>query len=433
MSEKSDDDSNDKNNMNMIIFNGHNRDISQSSSKSQDPEIIAENKSKSLKKIKTPLIIMGNNQNGKNDIKIPNNINSPKLLGYKNLYSLQSSNKKNSQINFQDNINTFESKKLYMNKNILKIETSHLNIYEREKKNIIRKNNSIQKKKELKIQQQISNLKDPKLNEVSKNILSQTGEYIPIQERAGFIHSLHKLHIIMNDNRNKLKKMEKENEDFLEIEKYKNKNKKIFNENDWNNFIQNQEYWYKKKFLKKKAIEIMREKIEIKTKHKPKINYNSKRIVNNIRKNKEIDEDNIYDKLYNDFNYMQERKKLKICNSMPSFKPLLNKGIKKSMFKNNSNNNIYTNKNIEKQIESIIQQKLNKIKTKNNPKLLNQTFVKHLSSINFNNKRWKSPNNKNKRYEYNNKNNRSDKNKIKLLKDSYVYRKTMNKKLAKKN
>ena len=295
----------------------------------------------------------------------------------------------------------------------------------------MRKNNSIKKKKELKLQQQISNLKDPILNEVSKNILSQNGDYIPIQERAGIIHNLHQLHVILNENRNKVKKVEMENEECLKIEKYRNKRgtKKIFNQNDWNNFIQNQEHWYKQKFLKKKAIELMRENIEKKIKHKPKINYNSKKIINNIRKNKENDEDNIYDKLYNDYNYMQERKKLKISNSMPSFKPLLNKGIKKNMFKNNNNinNNIYTNKNIEKQIEAIIQQKLNKIKNKNksnnninnSSKLSNQTFVKHLSNINFNNKQLKSPNNKNK---------------IKnISKDSYVYRKNMCKKLAKKN
>ena len=61
---------------------------------------------------------------------------------------ISSSNKKSLEKNFKENLNTFETKKLYMNKNILKIEPMHLNIYEREKKNISSKNNSIKKKKE---------------------------------------------------------------------------------------------------------------------------------------------------------------------------------------------------------------------------------------------------------------------------------------------
>ena len=80
-----------------------------------------------------------------------------------------------------------------MNKNILKIESVHLDIYEREKRNIIRKNNNIQKKKELIVQQQISKLQDPKLNENSKNIISKNMDYIPIQERAAHIYNMHQI------------------------------------------------------------------------------------------------------------------------------------------------------------------------------------------------------------------------------------------------
>ena len=423
--ENKDNNNNDNNNSEVIlIYDDNNKDFSELSSNSKNAFIMEENKNKSSKKNQTPLIIVANEQ------KEEENINNEKTNDIQPAQRIikkinSSSNKKSSEKNFKENLNTFETKKLYMNKNILKIEPMHLNIYEREKKNISRKNNSIKKKKELKIQQQISNLKNPILNEISKNILSQHGDYVPIQERAGLIHNLHQLHIILNEKKNEAKKIEKENEEVLEIKNYK-KNKKSFNERDWNNFIENQDYWNKQKYLKKKAIELMREKIEVKVNHKPKINRNSKKIVNNIRKNKENEED-IYDKLYNDFNFLQEKKKLKICNSMPSFKPIINKGIKKNMFKNsisNNNNNFYNNKNIEKQIESIIQKKIKNIKKNNNKlnndKLENQTFVNKLSNININldSKQKKDINNKNNN---------------KIIKDSYVYKKMMNKKLAKKN
>ena len=329
-----------------------------------------------------------------------------------------------------------------MNKNILKIESVHLDIYEREKRNIIRKNNNIQKKKELIVQQQISKLQDPKLNENSKNIISKNMDYIPIQERAAHIYNMHQIHSLINKNKENIKKIEEEKEEILMLRKYENK--KPFDKQDWNNFIENQVFWNKKKFLKKKAIELMRDNIEIKVRHKPKIDNNSKRIISNMRK-KGDNYDDIFNKLYNDFTHMQERKKMKICNSMPSFKPLLNKGIKKSVFQNNkiieNSKNNYNN-SIEKQIESIIQKKLKDLK-KNHNNNSNKTFADKLNYINFNfnfdknkienvnknNKRYGNINNKS--YNKNNTNKsmniKNKKRNLNLTKDSYIYKKFMNK------
>ena len=166
--------------------------------------------------------------------------------------------------------------------------------------------------------------------------------------------------------------------------------------------------------MKKKAIEIMRENIEIKFRHKPKINSKSKKIISDLKKKNNIGIDNIYYKLYNDFKFVNERKQMKICNSMPSFKPLLNKRIKKNVFKNNikniNNSNSLYNKS-EKQIENLIKKKLNSlaksrscndIKIPNDNKFINvlKNSYDNLKSNNFN----LNTNiniNKNKRYEYN--------------------------------
>ena len=133
MSEKR-DDNNDEGNMDLLEYNENNRDFSELNSKSEKRDITEENKNNNSNQNETPLIIIEKNQNKKNDIKTPYKMNSPNLTGGKNLLNLHSSGNQKSNKNFRDNLNYFESKKLYMNKNILKIEIGHLNIYEREKK-----------------------------------------------------------------------------------------------------------------------------------------------------------------------------------------------------------------------------------------------------------------------------------------------------------
>ena len=372
------------------------------------PSLITRNKEKKIKKKtirlkeekKPDFIIEENFEEKKDKSKSIKNFSINKELIIKE--SIQ---------HFNDLLNTIEHKKPLQKKiNGIKIESGNLSIYKREQRHLIRRNNLIKKKKELQIKEQISNMKNPIINEVSKNIILSQGNYIPIYDRASQITNMYKLKSILNENKKKIKKMEEENKEYLKIQKYKN-NKK-FNQQNWNNFLINQENWYRQKNMKKKAIELMRESVELKLRHKPKIDINSQRIMNDIKKRKDI-EDNIYIKLYNDYNYVNEKKEMKICNSMPSFKPLLNKGIKKNIFKENKKKNIYNNKSIEKQIESIIQKKLSslsKARSANDFKILSENnFINELKNSydNFNgdnfNNNIKNNSNINKRYEYNKK------------------------------
>ena len=339
--------------------------------------------------------------------------------------------------NYENFIDGIETKKNYLNKNITKVKNSHNNLYEREKQYLIRKNNSLKKKQELKIQKQLSNLKDPSLNQVSRNILTQNNDYIPIQQRSSQFYNLRKFHNILNENKIQIQKKEKENKEAAELKKYKSQKK--FNERDWNNFIENQKYWQKLKSLKKKAVELMRENIEINIKHKPKIDRNSERIINNMRKTVNY-QDDIYNKLYNDFDNLKERNKYKIYCSMPSFKPIINRGIKKNLFKNNkfNENSKNNNRSMEKQIESIIQKHLKNLKNKNNnankDKIEKQIFENNISGINFNslinNKTIKNANKGN--YNNRNKNLKKSNKTQNLSMDSYLYKKIMDKKSSNK-
>ena len=459
MSEKkdeNDEDNDEENNSNYLFENLDLSDFSSESDENYLEENKKNNKKKSVvtkievgKKFSTPLkklsynryLLNKNNNDLKNNdvinkkasIKLETSEKSNKLAEEKRITKIirLSNNEilETPEDNNENNIEENELRKSYMKKNITKVKNSHSDLYEREKKYLIRKNNSLQKKKELELQKQLSNLKDPSLNQVSINILSQNTDYIPIQERSSQFYNVKKFHNTINEKKNQIQKIEKENKEYSELKK--NKSQKKFNEKEWNNFIENQKSWQKQKSLKNKAVELMRESIEINLRHKPKIDINSKRIINNMRKTINYQED-IYDKLYNDFNNMQERNKFKMYCSMPSFKPVLNRGIKKNLFKNNkfNENNKNNNRSMEKQIETIIQKHLKNIKTKNDikrPKIKNKTLVHNLSGINFNpkinNKNIKNvihrnDNNKNKNFQ--------NMNKTQNFRNSYLFKRIMN-------
>ena len=459
MSEKkdeNDEDNDEENNSNYLFENLDLSDFSSESDENYLEENKKNNKKKSVvtkievgKKFSTPLkklsynryLLNKNNNDLKNNdvinkkasIKLETSEKSNKLAEEKRITKIirLSNNEilETPEDNNENNIEENELRKSYMKKNITKVKNSHSDLYEREKKYLIRKNNSLQKKKELELQKQLSNLKDPSINQVSINILSQNTDYIPIQERSSQFYNIKKFHNTINEKKNQIQKFEKENKEYSELKK--NKSQKKFNEKDWNNFIENQKSWQKQKSLKNKAVELMRESIEINLRHKPKIDLNSKRIINNMRKTINYQED-IYDKLYNDFNNMQERNKFKMYCSMPSFKPVLNRGIKKNLFKNNkfNENNKNNNRSMEKQIETIIQKHLKNIKTKNDikrSKIKNKTLVHNLSGINFNSK-IKNKNIKNVIHRNDNNKNKNfqNMNKTQNFRNSYLFKRIMN-------
>ena len=459
MSEKkdeNDEDNDEENNSNYLFENLDLSDFSSESDENYLEENKKNNKKKSVvtkievgKKFSTPLkklsynryLLNKNNNDLKNNdvinkkasIKLETSEKSNKLAEEKRITKIirLSNNEilETPEDNNENNIEENELRKSYMKKNITKVKNSHSDLYEREKKYLIRKNNSLQKKKELELQKQLSNLKDPSINQVSINILSQNTDYIPIQERSSQFYNIKKFHNTINEKKNQIQKFEIENKEYSELKK--NKSQKKFNEKDWNNFIENQKSWQKQKSLKNKAVELMRESIEINLRHKPKIDLNSKRIINNMRKTINYQED-IYDKLYNDFNNMQERNKFKMYCSMPSFKPVLNRGIKKNLFKNNkfNENNKNNNRSVEKQIETIIQKHLKNIKTKNDikrSKIKNKTLVHNLSGINFNSK-IKNKNIKNVIHRNDNNKNKNfqNMNKTQNFRNSYLFKRIMN-------
>ena len=459
MSEKkdeNDEDNDEENNSNYLFENLDLSDFSSESDENYLEENKKNNKKKSVvtkievgKKFSTPLkklsynryLLNKNNNDLKNNdvinkkasIKLETSEKSNKLAEEKRITKIirLSNNEilETPEDNNENNIEENELRKSYMKKNITKVKNSHSDLYEREKKYLIRKNNSLQKKKELELQKQLSNLKDPSINQVSINILSQNTDYIPIQERSSQFYNVKKFHNTINEKKNQIQKFEKENKEYSELKK--NKSQKKFNEKEWNNFIENQKSWQKQKSLKNKAVELMRESIEINLRHKPKIDINSKRIINNMRKTINYQED-IYDKLYNDFNNMQERNKFKMYCSMPSFKPVLNRGIKKNLFKNNkfNENNKNNNRSMEKQIETIIQKHLKNIKTKNDikrPKIKNKTLVHNSSGINFNSK-IKNKNIKNVIHRNDNNKNKNfqNMNKTQNFRNSYLFKRIMN-------
>ena len=246
------------------------------------------------------------------------------------------------------------------------------NIYEREKNNIKRKNNYIKKKQEQQMKDIDEKLKGPTINKKSQDIIEKNSEYIPIEIRAVALHSKNLFESVINENKRRNEKLKEENKEYEIIKQYKNK--KSFNKNEWEDFIKNQESWNKEKKYKAKAAELFRNNIEQKVHYIPEIDKKSQLIIDDKRK-KTIYVDDIYTRLYNDFSDLQERKKLRMCNSMPSFKPLLNKNFKKNIFNMKKTYNNSTNKT-NKQIELYIKQKFKskKIISHNPTKFTSKSF-----------------------------------------------------------
>ena len=270
---------------------------------------------------------------------------------------------KNQLIN--DNLKIKNKKKLE-NKGYIKVLNGNSNIYERSKKSILRKINYIKKKKEQQIQEINRNIKNQFMSKASQDIMENKSEYIPIQDRAIELHNRHLFQNLLHENYVKLKKKQEENKEFEIVYQYANK--KTFDENNWEDFLNSQECWQKEKQFRAKAAELLRNTIE-KDNRIPKINKKSELMINNIRK-KILYIDDIHTKLYKDYDILQERKKLRMCNTMPSFKPFINKSVKLGKPKNLKMSNSSSLK-FSKIFDKILKQKLNKNAKKNNKKIIN--------------------------------------------------------------
>ena len=214
-------------------------------------------------------------------------------------------------------------------------------LYEREMKNLNKKRMKLDKERNLIIQKKLGELQDgPIINEESHNLLANRGEYIPIHQRAAQIHSRHLTEIILHE---KLKRMEKEKEEEKELEmirSYRKKAKK-YDKDKWNSFVDSCNKWNEEVKYKRKAAEIFRNNMEKKVNYKPRINSRSKRIMSKIQKgNKSVDD--VFTRLYNDYDEHKERQKILEDENLPPFSPKINtyRRFKKNINRKSTNNSL---------------------------------------------------------------------------------------------
>jgi hypothetical protein len=198
-------------------------------------------------------------------------------------------------------------------------------------------------------------LRVPSVNKKSQKIIKENIKYVPIEKRAVELHRQHLLEINMNENKKEKKKKEEEEKEY-EIVKFYNNNKKTFNEKDWEAFLKKQECKRQYRKVKAKAEEIIRNIISV-INTVPEISLNSQKIIRNMRKKNTIKD--VYSRLFDEFDSLQEKKRERIYNSMPSFKPLVNKNFNRHLFQNKKSND-KTRNNFDKNIESYKSKKSNK-------------------------------------------------------------------------
>jgi len=188
-------------------------------------------------------------------------------------------------------------------------------IYERGFDLLKKRENKLNKKREEKKNKIIQAQRYPDIDPYSEKLMEN--KYIPIQQRAASIHNMKLFNNIIAKEKNKLKEYQ---DDMIELKKNKFRNKK-FDQNNWNNFIKRQKKWNKKLQYKKKIAMIVQECEEQKFYFKPYINERSKSIIQEIEDENNDCIDDIFSRLYNDFEEHEERQKFRNQQSLPSFRP----------------------------------------------------------------------------------------------------------------
>jgi hypothetical protein len=142
---------------------------------------------------------------------------------------------------------------------------------------------------------------------------------------------------ILNEEKNKMKK-EIEEQNILNQNKSRSK---IFNQEEWDQFIERQKEWKDELQYKRKAAEIFRDNIDRQYFFKPKINSRSRSIIKDLQDANDSFIDEVFDRLFNDYEEHKERQKLRNEQSLPSFKPKITK-----FSKNSSQKLFYRNKKV---------------------------------------------------------------------------------------
>ena len=262
------------------------------------------------------------------------------------------------------------------------------NFYDKEMKFLKLKNNKIEKKRK-NIEKKNKDLFQVSyyLNLNSMKKVYNNPDYLPIQYKAIEEYQHHLAKIAFYQNKKKIKQLKEEKKERDEIFNYKKLKKRNFSQSSWEEFVDKVYFWQEEK---RKATELKRDIINNQKKYKPKINKKSIIIIKKINKktnnNNINNNDNIFYRLYNDQEKYDNKIKIKREQSMPSFRPIINKKSKnKIIFKgfNNIDNNIdYINK-----ANTSIKTMQKSPSTKNNPLNLAHQNKYSIKIINNNSKK----------------------------------------------
>ena len=221
-----------------------------------------------------------------------------------------------------EDININNKQNINRNNKAKKGKMSKSTLYEREMRNLQRKKTKLEKKR---VQLQLEKMKDlkpgPEMNPYSEELIERQEIYIPIDKRAAKIHSLKISKIILNEENKKIMQIQKEEE---ELKKDISRNK-IFDQEEWDNFIEKQYLWKDEKEFKLKAEQIKKNNQYKKYLFKPKIDAKSRALIKDLQYGNEDVIDEVFIRLFNDYEEHKERQKLRDDQSLPSFKPKITK------------------------------------------------------------------------------------------------------------
>ena len=273
------------------------------------------------------IINTNSNLNQNNENEIVSNLNSRRSKGsfIDELINHYKDKQKEKEIEKENYLNfTFDDSSDSINEEIgnakiKKYKYKKNTIYDRSIHDLKVKKMKLKKKRkenELKIKKQLK--PHPELNPLTEKYLENKG-YIPLEERAAKIQSLKLMKLILNEQLINPKELK----DLQEIQR--TTKSKEFNKYEWKKFINRQKKWHKDVQYKKKAMAIMKNNEEDEKFFKPKINSRSKSIIEEIEEEHKNYVDEVYDRLYNDYDEHLERQKYRNQQSLPSFKPKIYK------------------------------------------------------------------------------------------------------------
>ena len=287
-----------------------------------------------------PFQIENNNQNdtsNKNPIEPESLSNENQDMLNEELIEIENINPEDLKDMSDDSINPF-----IFEKNFVKKSRQH-DIYERSMIYLKKRKTKLKKKQEFYLNQETKDLKKkPGMNE--RSIILSQGECIPIENRAAKLHSKRLTQIILNEEVNKLKQREKEEKEMSEKINTRN-----YSPREWNEFVERCFKWKKELLYKRKAEEIKNNMQDIKINYKPRINENSKKIMRKIMNKGNTSVDDVFTRLYNDYEEHKERQQDLENKNKPSFNPIVNNSkfnknlYQKKPYRNKSYDNSYEN------------------------------------------------------------------------------------------